>query len=76
MMFLDCPACLDQQALDRHLGPGASVIKRAEHALADAALLRTLAGEAGFQWIKIVTETRTVRFASVSDYMRIQTSAP
>src|SRR5690348_2129704 len=63
------------QALDRHLGPDASVTKRAEHALADAALLRTLAGDAGFKRITIVTETRTVRFASVSDYVRIQLAA-
>jgi SAM-dependent methyltransferase len=63
------------QALDRHLGPDAPVIKRAGHALADAALLRTLAGEAGFQRIKIVTETRTVRFACVFDYVRIQLMA-
>jgi ubiquinone/menaquinone biosynthesis C-methylase UbiE len=63
------------QALDRHLGPDASRTKRAEHALADAALLRTLTGEAGFKRIKIVTETRTVRFASVSDYVRIQLMA-
>ena len=49
--------------------------KRAEHALADAALLRTLAADAGFTQIKIVTETRTVRFASVSDYVRIQLTA-
>jgi hypothetical protein len=56
-------------------GPDASVTKRAEHALADAALLRKLAGEAGFQRITIVTETRTVRFASVSDYVRIQLTA-
>ena len=63
------------QALDRHLGPDASMTKRAEHALADAALLRTLAAEAGFTQIKIVTETRTVRFASVSDYVHIQLTA-
>jgi ubiquinone/menaquinone biosynthesis C-methylase UbiE len=63
------------QALDRHLGPEASMTKRAEHALADAALLRTLAREAGFSQIKIVTETRTIRFASASDYVRIQLTA-
>jgi len=63
------------QALDRHLGPDASVTKRAEHALADAALLRMLAGDAGFTRIKIVTETRTVRFASACDYVRIQLTA-
>jgi SAM-dependent methyltransferase len=63
------------QALERHLGPDASMTKRAEHALADAALLRTLASKAGFTRITIVTETRTVRFASVSDYVRIQLTA-
>jgi ubiquinone/menaquinone biosynthesis C-methylase UbiE len=63
------------QALDRQVGPDASMTKRAEHALADAALLRTLAAEAGFTQIKIVTENRTVRFASVSDYVRIQLTA-
>jgi len=49
--------------------------KRAEHALADAALLRTLVGEAGFKQVKIVTGTRTIHFASVSDYVRIQLTA-
>jgi ubiquinone/menaquinone biosynthesis C-methylase UbiE len=63
------------QALDRRLGPDASVTKRAEHALADAALLRTLAREAGFRQITIVTQTRTIRFASVSAYVRIQLAA-
>jgi SAM-dependent methyltransferase len=63
------------QALDRHLGPDASRIKRAEHALADAALLRTLAAGAGFTQITVVTETRTVRFASASDYVHIQLTA-
>jgi ubiquinone/menaquinone biosynthesis C-methylase UbiE len=63
------------QALDRRLGPDASMTKRAEHALADAAVLRRLAGDAGFQRIKIVTETRTVHFDSVTDYVRIQLAA-
>jgi SAM-dependent methyltransferase len=63
------------RALDRHLGPDASRIKRAEHALADPVLLRTLAADAGFTRIEIVTETRAVRFASVSDYVRIQLTA-
>jgi ubiquinone/menaquinone biosynthesis C-methylase UbiE len=63
------------RALDRHLGPDASVTKRAEHALADPALLRMLAAEAGFSRVRIVTETRIVRFASVSDYLRIQLTA-
>ena len=63
------------QALDRHLGPDASVTKRAEHALADPALLRTLATGAGFSRVTIVTQTRIVRFASVSDYVHIQLTA-
>jgi ubiquinone/menaquinone biosynthesis C-methylase UbiE len=63
------------QALDRHLGPDASVTKRAEHALADSDLLRALADDAGFKRIKIVTEIRTVRFAAAADYVHIQLSA-
>jgi SAM-dependent methyltransferase len=62
-------------ALDRHLGPDASVTKRAEHALADPALLRTLAAGAGFGRVQIVTETRIIRFASAADYVRIQLTA-
>jgi SAM-dependent methyltransferase len=62
-------------ALDRHLGPDASVTKRAEHALADPALLRTLAAGAGFCRVQIVTETRIIRFASAADYVRIQLTA-
>src|SRR5690348_13880112 len=63
------------QALDRHLGPGASVTKRAEHALADPGLLRALAAGAGFSRIQILTRTRIVRFASAADYVRIQLTA-
>jgi SAM-dependent methyltransferase len=63
------------QALDRHLGPGASVTKRAEHALADPALLRALAAGAGFSRIQILTRTRIVRFASAAGYVRIQLTA-
>jgi len=62
-------------ALDRHLGPDASATKRAEHALADPALLRTLAAGAGFRRVQIVTETRIIRFASAADYVRIQLTA-
>jgi SAM-dependent methyltransferase len=63
------------RALDRHLGPNASASKRAEHALADPALLRTLAAGAGFSRVTIVTATRIIRFASVPDYVRIQLTA-
>jgi len=60
------------QALDRHLGPGASQTKRAEHALADPALLHGLAREAGFRGISIATETKLIRYPSAADYVRIQ----
>lgn len=63
------------EALDRHLGPGASAAKRAEHALADPALLRALAAAAGFSQIQIVPATRIIRFASGADYVRIQLTA-
>jgi hypothetical protein len=51
------------------------VPKRAEHALADPALLRALAAGAGFSRIQILTRTRIVRFASAADYVRIQLTA-
>jgi ubiquinone/menaquinone biosynthesis C-methylase UbiE len=63
------------QALDRRIGPDASAAKRAEHALADPALLRTLVAGAGFGQITIVTQTRVVRFAAAGDYVRIQLAA-
>jgi ubiquinone/menaquinone biosynthesis C-methylase UbiE len=63
------------RALDRHLGPDASVTKRAEHALADPALLRRLVAEAGFSQVQTVTKTRIIRFASAADYVRIQLTA-
>jgi SAM-dependent methyltransferase len=62
-------------ALDRRLGPGASAAKRAEHALADPALLRALAADASFSGVQIVTWTRIIRFASAADYVRIQLTA-
>lgn len=63
------------QALDRQLGPDASLTKRAEHMLADATQLRTLVAAAGFRRIMIVTETKIVRFSSAADYVRIQLTA-
>jgi len=63
------------QALDRHVGPGAAVAKRAEHLLADTVLLYRLVSEAGFRRISVVTETRIVRFRSAADYVRIQMTA-
>jgi ubiquinone/menaquinone biosynthesis C-methylase UbiE len=62
-------------ALDRHLGPEASLAKRNEHVLADIDGLRALMVGAGFREISIDTATKTVRFPSASDYVRIQLTA-
>jgi ubiquinone/menaquinone biosynthesis C-methylase UbiE len=62
-------------ALDRHLGPGASAAKRTEHALADTGALRALVERAGFAGVAIDTASKQVRFASGADYVRIQLAA-
>jgi ubiquinone/menaquinone biosynthesis C-methylase UbiE len=62
-------------ALDRHLLPDASLAKRTEHALADIDELRTLVADAGFRDVVIRTATKTVRFPSASDYVRVQLAA-
>jgi ubiquinone/menaquinone biosynthesis C-methylase UbiE len=59
-------------ALDRHIAPGASQSKRAEHALADPAELEDLVADAGFGQIRIETVTKTTRFRSVPEYVRVQ----
>jgi ubiquinone/menaquinone biosynthesis C-methylase UbiE len=63
------------EALDRHVGPGASVAKRTEHALADATQLRALVAQAGFRDVAIDTASKAVRFPSSADYVRIQLAA-
>jgi ubiquinone/menaquinone biosynthesis C-methylase UbiE len=50
-------------ALDRRLGPGKSVIKRAEHSLADTQTLRTLVSRGGFRDVTIATATKIISFA-------------
>jgi ubiquinone/menaquinone biosynthesis C-methylase UbiE len=62
-------------ALDAHLGPGASLAKRTEHALADTQELWTLVSAAGFRDVVIHTATKMVHFPSVADYVRIQLTA-
>jgi hypothetical protein len=62
-------------ALDRHLGPDASIAKRTEHALADAAQLRELVERAGFAEVAIERATKAVRFPSAADYVRVQLAA-
>src|SRR6185437_10359099 len=55
-------------ALDRHLGEGASFAKRNEHALADPNEVVALTREAGFARIRIDTVAKTSRYPSVSEY--------
>ena len=62
-------------ALDRHFGPGASRAKRAEHSLAAVRVLRALFEDAGFAEVRVETVTRSVHFASVGEYVRVQLSA-
>jgi ubiquinone/menaquinone biosynthesis C-methylase UbiE len=62
-------------ALDRHIGPDASLAKRTEHALADSAELRELIAAAGFQDVALSTVTKTIHFPSAAEYVRIQLAA-
>jgi ubiquinone/menaquinone biosynthesis C-methylase UbiE len=62
-------------ALDRHVGPGASLAKRNEHSLADAQELRALFAAAGFTDIRLETARLTVRFASAAEYVHFQIAA-
>jgi ubiquinone/menaquinone biosynthesis C-methylase UbiE len=62
-------------ALDRHIGPGASLAKRNEHVLGDTDELRVLLQEAGFRDVVVESATRTVRFPSAAAYVRIQLAA-
>lgn len=49
-------------ALDRHLGPGASNIKRSEHAFSDPSELHRLGTQAGFRDVTVEAVTQTIRF--------------
>jgi hypothetical protein len=62
-------------ALDRHLRPGASSIKRSEHSLAGADELCRLAAGQGFRDVSVHRVTQTLRFASPREYVRLQTTA-
>jgi ubiquinone/menaquinone biosynthesis C-methylase UbiE len=62
-------------ALDRLIGPSASLAKRTEHTLADTERLRTLVADAGFHNIEIETVSKLARFPSSADYVRIQLAA-
>jgi ubiquinone/menaquinone biosynthesis C-methylase UbiE len=62
-------------SLDRRVRPGASLTKRAEHALADVDELRALVAEAGFEDVEIETETKLIRFPSARHYVQAQLTA-
>jgi ubiquinone/menaquinone biosynthesis C-methylase UbiE len=62
-------------AVDRSFGSGASHAKRSEHSVADPVELHDMVVTAGFADVRIETVTRTVRFASVEEWVRIQFAA-
>jgi ubiquinone/menaquinone biosynthesis C-methylase UbiE len=62
-------------ALDRHIGPEASLAKRAEHALADTDELRELIAGAEFHDVVVSTATNWIRFPSPATYVRVQLAA-
>ena len=63
------------EALDQHLGSGASAVKRSEHALADADDLRRLVADAEFRDVILQPVTQTIRFTSPREYVRLQIAA-
>lgn len=63
------------QALDAHLGPGASNTKRAEHIFSEAEELRAMISGAGFDQVEIHTVNQQVTFPSVFNYVRFQLTA-
>src|SRR5262249_30425820 len=62
-------------SLDARIGPGASLTKRNEHALADVDALRELFHATGFEDVRIDTVTKTVSFSSPDEYVRVQSRA-
>jgi ubiquinone/menaquinone biosynthesis C-methylase UbiE len=59
-------------ALDAHLGPDASMIKRAEHLFSSPEDLAVLLADAGFKHAEVLTVTQRITFPSVLDYVRFQ----
>ena len=72
---LDSAAPTIEQALDRHLGAGASTVKRSEHSLCDAGELHRLVAGAGFRDIRIQPVTQMIKFPSAREYVRLQLAA-
>jgi len=62
-------------ALDQHLGPGASVIKRSEHSLSDPNALERVVRDQGFHDLSLQAVIMTIRFDSPRDYVRLQIAA-
>lgn len=60
------------RALDQHLGPDASRIKRSEHVFPEAGQLGVLMTEAGFEQVNVDTIIKRITFPSVLDYVRFQ----
>jgi ubiquinone/menaquinone biosynthesis C-methylase UbiE len=60
------------QALDHHLGPGASATKRAEHVFGSVEEVRIVLAEEGFGQVDVQTVTQRIVFPSVLDYVRFQ----
>ena len=63
------------QALDRHLGPESSKIKRAEHIFDKPSTLSAMMIEAGFVDVVVETVVKIIRFPSVFEYVRFQLTA-
>ena len=63
------------EALDIHIGSGASKIKRSEHSFADPGELHRLLADAGFREVTIQTAVQTIRFTSPREYVRLQIAA-
>ena len=62
-------------ALDHHLGPDASSVKRSEHALSDAEEIRRLLVAPGFRDVALHTVRQIIRFTSPREYVRLQIRA-
>jgi ubiquinone/menaquinone biosynthesis C-methylase UbiE len=63
------------QALDKHLGEGASRTKRSEHLTCDAQEVGAWATQAGFGVVNVATVTKQLTFPSMLDYVRFQLTA-
>ena len=63
------------QALDRHLGPESSKIKRAEHIFDKPDALSGIMIEAGFVDVVVETVVKIIRLPSVIEYVRFQLTA-